>query len=159
LTLDDGPDAATTPMILAELQRHGSRATFFMITERVRGQEQLVRRLVAAGHELGNHFTQDRPSIRLSAGEFARDLERAHAVLATYGPLQWARPGSGWYSQAMVAIMAREGYRCVLGSVYPYDALARSSCCMTVEREADAPHESCEPCCRNSIGEASGSSR
>jgi peptidoglycan/xylan/chitin deacetylase (PgdA/CDA1 family) len=122
LTLDDGHDGATTPLILAELRRHGARATFFLIAERVQGREQLVRRLVAEGHEVGNHFTQDRPSIRLSAGQFARDLERADRVLAPYGPVRWARPGSGWYSQAMLDTMARQGYRCALGSVYPYDA-------------------------------------
>jgi peptidoglycan-N-acetylglucosamine deacetylase len=126
LTLDDGPDSATTPLILAELQRHGARATFFMIAGRVQGREQLVHRVVEAGHELGNHLMQDRPSIRLDAGDFARDLERAHQVLAPYGPLRWARPGSGWYSQAMVATMARQGYRCALGSVYPYDAAIAS---------------------------------
>ena len=38
LTIDDGPDPRTTPLILAELGRQGARATFFLITERVRGQ-------------------------------------------------------------------------------------------------------------------------
>ena len=122
LTLDDGPDPATTPLILAELQRHGARATFFLIAGRVHGQEHLVQHVVAGGHELGNHFTQDRPSIRLSAGDFVRDLQDAHRVLAAYGPVHWARPGSGWYSSTMIAAMARHGYRCALGSVYPYDA-------------------------------------
>jgi peptidoglycan/xylan/chitin deacetylase (PgdA/CDA1 family) len=127
LTLDDAPDPATTPLILAELQRHGARATFFLITERVRGQEHLVQELVAAGHELGNHFTRDRPSIRLSTADFARDLEEAHRVLAPYGPVRWARPGGGWYSRAMIATMLRQGYRCALGSVYPYDATIPSA--------------------------------
>lgn len=59
LTLGDGPDATTVPLILAELRRYEAQATFFLITERVRGREQLVRQLVAEGHELANHFTQD----------------------------------------------------------------------------------------------------
>ncbi|HUF35670.1 MAG TPA: polysaccharide deacetylase family protein [Gemmatimonadales bacterium] len=122
LTVDDGPDTATTPRILDELRRHGARATFFLIAERVAGRERLVHRLVAEGHEVGNHFTRDRPGIRLAAGQFERDLEEAHQALAPYGRARWARPGSGWYSQAMIATMARHGYRCALGSVYPYDA-------------------------------------
>jgi peptidoglycan/xylan/chitin deacetylase (PgdA/CDA1 family) len=127
LTLDDGPDAATTPLILAELRRHQARATFFLIAERVARQEQLVRRLVADGQELGNHFTRDRPSIRLGQREFAQDLVRAHQVLGRYGAVRWARPGSGWYSQTMVATMKEQGYRCALGSVYPYDATIPSA--------------------------------
>jgi peptidoglycan-N-acetylglucosamine deacetylase len=127
LTLDDGPDRTTTHLILDELRHHGARATFFLITERLDGNEQVVRRLRAEGHELGNHFTRDRPSIGLGAEDFARDLAAAHGALAAYGPVRWARPGSGWYSRTMVAAMERAGYRCALGSVYPYDAAIPST--------------------------------
>jgi peptidoglycan/xylan/chitin deacetylase (PgdA/CDA1 family) len=126
LTIDDGPDPRTTPLILAELLRHDARATFFLIAEHVEGQEVLVRRLVAEGHELGNHFTKDRPSIRLSTRAFEADLLQAHEVLAAYGPVKWARPGSGWYSRAMLEVMGRHGYSCALGSVYPLDAVIPS---------------------------------
>jgi peptidoglycan/xylan/chitin deacetylase (PgdA/CDA1 family) len=127
LTIDDGPDPRTTPRILAELHRLGARATFFLIAERVESQEGLVRRLVAEGHEVGNHFTQDRPSIRLSPQAFERDLLQAHQALITFGPIKWARPGSGWYSRAMLEVMRRHGYRCALGSVYPFDAAIPSA--------------------------------
>jgi peptidoglycan/xylan/chitin deacetylase (PgdA/CDA1 family) len=127
LTIDDGPDPSSTPLILAELQRHEARATFFLITERVRGQEQLVRMVASEGHELGNHFIRDRASIRLSPSAFEADLLRAHQVLAPYGSVKWARPGSGWYSRAMIDIMRRHGYHCALGSVYPFDATIPSA--------------------------------
>jgi peptidoglycan/xylan/chitin deacetylase (PgdA/CDA1 family) len=122
LTIDDGPDPASTPLILTELRRQDARATFFLITDRLRGHEPLMRRLVGEGHELGNHFTQDRPSIRLSLPAFEADLLQAHRDLAPWGHPVWARPGSGWYSQAMIGVLQRHGYRCVLGSVYPFDA-------------------------------------
>jgi peptidoglycan/xylan/chitin deacetylase (PgdA/CDA1 family) len=121
LTIDDGPDSSSTPLILAELRRQEARATFFLIAERVRGQEQLVRTMTSEGHEVGNHFTRDRASFRLSPGAFEADLLLAHQVLAPYGAIRWARPGSGWYSRAMIGIMSRHGYRCALGSVYPFD--------------------------------------
>jgi peptidoglycan-N-acetylglucosamine deacetylase len=122
LTIDDGPDPASTPSILAELRRHHATATFFLITSRLRGHERLVRRLVAEGHELGNHFTQDRPSVRLDARAFEADLLEAHRDISAWGRPIWARPGSGWYSQAMIETMRQHGYRCALGSVYPLDA-------------------------------------
>ena len=127
LTIDDGPDPASTPLILTELRRQDARATFFLITDRLRGQEPLVRRLVGEGHELGNHFTRDRPSIRLSLPAFEADLLQAHRELAPWGRPLWARPGSGWYSQAMISVLERHGYRCVLGSVYPFDATIPSA--------------------------------
>jgi peptidoglycan/xylan/chitin deacetylase (PgdA/CDA1 family) len=122
LTIDDGPDSGSTPLVLDELRRHGARATFFLITDRIRGQEPLVKRLMAERHELGNHFTQDRPSIRLSPRAFEADLLRADRELARWGRPLWARPASGWYSQVMIEVMERHGYQCALGSVYPFDA-------------------------------------
>jgi peptidoglycan/xylan/chitin deacetylase (PgdA/CDA1 family) len=122
LTIDDGPDSLSTPLILNQLRRQGARATFFLIAERVPGREQLVRALVSEGHELGNHFMRDQPSIQLTPSAFESDLVRAHEVLAPYGAVRWARPGSGWYSDTMIGVMGRHGYRCALGSIYPLDA-------------------------------------
>ena len=127
LTIDDGPDPSSTPLILAELHRQGARATFFLIAERVQGQEQFVRTIASEGHEIGNHFTRDRASVRLSPSAFEADLLLAHQVLAPYGAVRWARPGSGWYSQVMIGIMSRHHYRCALGSIYPFDATIPST--------------------------------
>jgi peptidoglycan/xylan/chitin deacetylase (PgdA/CDA1 family) len=122
LTLDDGPDSVSTPLILTQLRKHGAHATFFLISGRVRGQEQLVRSIVAEGHELGNHFSHQRPSIRLGLRQFEEDLLLARGVLRQFSHTAWARPASGWYTQQMVHVMRRHGYRCALGSVYPFDA-------------------------------------
>ena len=121
LTIDDGPDPVSTPLILTELDRHDAHATFFLISGRVAGRERLVRDLVARGHELGNHLTTDQPSIRLKPAEFEQALLEAHRVLAPYGPVVWMRPGSGWYSRSMIDIIHRHRYRCALGSIYPFD--------------------------------------
>ena len=76
LTVDDGPDPVSTPLILSELRRHGARATFFLIAGRVRDREQLVRQLVAERHEIGNHFIRDRAGIRLEDDEFTETWSR-----------------------------------------------------------------------------------
>ena len=126
LTIDDSPDSLSTPRILDELRRHDAKATFFLITDRARGQEQLIDRLVREGHEVANHFTRDRPSIWLDREEFEQDLLQAHRALSRWNQPRWARPGSGWYTQEMVEVMRRHGYRCALGSVYPFDVLIPS---------------------------------
>ena len=127
LTLDDGPDEVTTPLILTELRRHGARATFFLIGERARRHGELVRRLVEEGHEAGNHFMYDLPSVLLGEEELARGLGDTHEILERFGVVRWARPGSGWYTGRVVSAIARQGYRCALGSVYPWDAAVPSS--------------------------------
>ena len=122
LTIDDAPDAETTPGLLAVLERHGAHATFFVIADQISGNESLLERIVSAGHELGNHMTHDEPSIELSPAVFERELLRARALLAPFGGTRWYRPGSGYYSDSMLLLLDRHGYRCALGSVYPIDA-------------------------------------
>jgi peptidoglycan/xylan/chitin deacetylase (PgdA/CDA1 family) len=55
LTIDDGPDPQVTPAVLDLLARHGVRATFFCVGERVARHPELARRIVREGHEIGNH--------------------------------------------------------------------------------------------------------
>ena len=60
LTIDDGPDPEVTPAVLDLLARHGVRATFFCIGERVARHPQLARRIAREGHEIGNHSEHHR---------------------------------------------------------------------------------------------------
>ncbi len=126
LTIDDGPDPQTTPNILRTLARHNARATFFLIGGKVGGCESMVRELVDAGHEIGNHMTRDERSIALSDSEFERSLLDTHAILSQFAKLRWIRPAAGWYKRSMLSTIERHGYRCALGSVYPYDVQIRS---------------------------------
>ena len=122
LTIDDGPDLETTPEILEVLREVGATATFFVIADRVPGEDAMLARIVAEGHELGNHMTRDEPSIELDPERFERELVRAHADLSRHGEVSWFRPGSGYYDDAMLDIVERHGYRTALGWVYPLDA-------------------------------------
>ena len=121
LTIDDTPDAAGTPAILDTLRAYGAHATFFVITDHIPQAESAMERVRRDGHEIGNHFTSDRASIRLDSAEFERDLAASDSILRRYGSSMWARPGSGWYSPRMIRAMKRAGYRCALGTVYPLD--------------------------------------
>src|SRR6187402_2649445 len=55
ITFDDGPNPQTTPEILDILKKHDITATFFCIGERAAENPDLIRRIVAEGHILGNH--------------------------------------------------------------------------------------------------------
>ena len=127
LTIDDGPDPVATCRILDVLGQHDARATFFLITERIPGNEEIVARIVEEDHELANHLTRDEPSIRLSSAEFERQLLDSHAALSTFADVHWFRPGSGWTNATMLSTLHRHGYRCALGSVYPFDPQLPSS--------------------------------
>ena len=121
LTIDDGPDRDGTPQILEVLRQHDAHATFFLISSHVPGNEEIVLRIVEDEHELANHLTEDEPSILLGPADFEHQLLEAHAVLSEYAEVHWFRPGSGWYNRSMLSILDEHGYRCALGSVYPFD--------------------------------------
>jgi peptidoglycan/xylan/chitin deacetylase (PgdA/CDA1 family) len=122
LTIDDSPDPDTTPALLELLAEYDVKATFFVIASQVPGNEPLLRHLVEAGHEVGNHMAHDRPSIQLSPETFERQLLDTKRMIAPFGGNRWFRPGSGYYDGAMLDLLDLHGYRCVLGTVYPVDA-------------------------------------
>jgi peptidoglycan/xylan/chitin deacetylase (PgdA/CDA1 family) len=55
LTFDDGPDPTWTPKVLEVLRRHRVPATFFVVGSQAARHPDVLRRLVADGHEIGNH--------------------------------------------------------------------------------------------------------
>jgi peptidoglycan-N-acetylglucosamine deacetylase len=55
LTFDDGPSSMQTPAILTTLDSMGARATFFEEGRHVAGREELMRAILDAGDEIGNH--------------------------------------------------------------------------------------------------------
>ncbi|GAB3161591.1 bifunctional polysaccharide deacetylase/glycosyltransferase family 2 protein [Microbispora hainanensis] len=55
LTFDDGPDPRWTPRLLDLLREHNAKATFFVLGAHVAEHPELTRRVVAEGHEIGNH--------------------------------------------------------------------------------------------------------
>ena len=55
LTFDDGPRTSTTSRLLDGLALREIQATFFLVGDRIQGQEALVRRMAEDGHQIGVH--------------------------------------------------------------------------------------------------------
>lgn len=125
LSFDDGPHPATTPGIVDALGRHGARATFFLLGARAAAHPAMVVRIVGEGHEVANHSWEEERSARLAARVLEERLRRAHRALGAGAPVALFRPGSGWVTPGVLRVTRRQGYRCVLGSVYPQDAWLR----------------------------------
>ena len=121
LTIDDGPHPTVTPMILRVLSKYHAHATFFLIGERVQKNEGIVHQILSEGHEIGNHMMTDATSIRLPAAAFEDQLLRADRLLSRFAAARWFRPGSARYNERMLRQVKRQNYRCVIGSVFPYD--------------------------------------
>lgn len=120
LTFDDGPAPDHTPGVLAILERHRARATFFLIGDRAAAHSEMVASLRAAGHDIGNHYDTIRSTRGASDAEFLANLHRAEAVLGRPEPKLF-RPPDGVVRPGQLRLLQAEGYKCVLGSAYPYD--------------------------------------
>jgi peptidoglycan/xylan/chitin deacetylase (PgdA/CDA1 family) len=55
LTFDDGPHPVATPKVLDVLRERKLKATFFLLGRNCRKHPDLVRRIIAEGHSIGNH--------------------------------------------------------------------------------------------------------
>lgn len=112
LTIDDGPEPATTGPMLDLLDRHGARATFFVIGEKAAAHPALLAQIRARGHTLGNHtHTHPLASFWL-AGPWrtARELERCDAALRDAtgeASPRWFRAPAGIKSVFLRRVLAR----------------------------------------------------
>ncbi|MFT3870594.1 MAG: polysaccharide deacetylase family protein [Nibricoccus sp.] len=120
LTIDDAPTEGT-PAILDALKRHNVRATFFIISGRIRAPEQ-IDAILKAGHSVGNHMATSRAGWKLSHEDFVRDFDRCTAALRPHSEVRFFRPPSGYATKQQVAYANSNGMQAVLGSVYPFDA-------------------------------------
>jgi peptidoglycan/xylan/chitin deacetylase (PgdA/CDA1 family) len=123
LSFDDGPHPTFTPQVLEILQRNDAKATFFLIGERALRHPELVSRIKAAGHEVGNHYFRNGPTLHHSDADFVGYLEQTErAIGITAGPKLFRPPGGvAWPGQLRLA--RARGCECVLGCAYPHDPM------------------------------------
>jgi peptidoglycan-N-acetylglucosamine deacetylase len=74
LTFDDGPHPIATPRVLDILKEHDIRATFFLIGKNVQRYPDLVRRIHAEGHRIGNHTNNHRPILFRSRDTVSKEI-------------------------------------------------------------------------------------
>jgi peptidoglycan/xylan/chitin deacetylase (PgdA/CDA1 family) len=121
LSFDDGPHPAHTPRVLEMLEQSGATATFFLIGERAEAHPELVRRIKADGHEVGNHYISRTHTYRHSDAEFVLYLDRTERAAEITGPRKLFRPPGGVTRARHLRLARERGYSCVLGNAYPFD--------------------------------------
>ncbi|KAG7386503.1 hypothetical protein PHYPSEUDO_015603 [Phytophthora pseudosyringae] len=85
LTIDDAP-SPSTPAILDVLREHQVKAAFFIISGRIPGNEEVLRRIVREGHTLANHLTEDRASILDELHVFEQKLQECDRAISAFLP-------------------------------------------------------------------------
>jgi len=124
ITFDDGPHATFTPRLLDMLRERNIKATFFVCGNNCELYPNILRRIVAEGHELGNHSYNHPVLAKMSEEQVRSQLSRTHqAVLnATGVNMRLLRPPYGAFTPAQREWALREfGYPTILWSVDPLD--------------------------------------
>ena len=125
LTFDDGPSPRDTERVLDVLARHGANATFFTLAGKVERRPELVRRMVAEGHEVAIHGDWHLPPPMLPPSLLRREVERSALAVkraADVTPRHY-RPPYGLMLPSQARFARELGFAPVLGDVYPEDAL------------------------------------
>jgi len=123
LTFDDGPNPAWTPKLLDTLAEHGVRATFFMVGRYAEAEPALVRRVVEAGHLVGNH-SWSHPNLAITAAGVVREqLARTSSTLEQIigAPIRFFRPPFGGRRPVVLRIARELGMTPVLWNAITND--------------------------------------
>jgi peptidoglycan/xylan/chitin deacetylase (PgdA/CDA1 family) len=122
LTFDDGP-SRWTPLVLDLLREHQARATFFLIGTRVREHPDLVKRIVAEGHELGSHTLTHPRLTEIPPDEVRAEIEGGiDAVEEVLGERPKLFRAPGFHAgRRELAIVEELGLQAVFAHVDPQD--------------------------------------
>lgn len=115
LTFDCGYENGNTPTILDALQKHQAPATFFVVGNFLSDQPDLVKRMAAEGHIVGNHTWSHPDMSKISTQEaFSEELNRVSTLYQeTTGQemVKFYRPPQGKYSTQNLQMAKDLGYQ------------------------------------------------
>ena len=103
LTFDDGPHPVYTPELLDGLKERGVCATFFVVGENIPGNEEILRRMDAEGHLIGNHTYKHVKLSDLDSARACAEVEKTNALICevTGKEPEFIRPPFGEWKKVM----------------------------------------------------------
>lgn len=124
ITFDDGPNPETTPRLLKMLAQRGIKATFFVLGSRASASPEIIKQMIAEGHEVANH-SWDHPQLPkipvAAADKQIGDTNAAIERITGKSPL-YVRPPYGAMTPALRAHLREKfGSTFVYWSVDPLD--------------------------------------
>jgi peptidoglycan/xylan/chitin deacetylase (PgdA/CDA1 family) len=138
LTYDDGPNDPHTFRLLDVLARNGVSATFFVIGKFARQRPDIVKKLAAAGHLVGNHTMTHPLLVTRSPSIVRQQLRDANAAIedALGARVEFFRPPHGGRRPDVLRAARELGLKTVLWNVMGHDWNAKSA--ETIEQRVAA---------------------
>ncbi len=130
MTFDDGPHGANTPRLLDMLKQRKIHATFFVVGQCAAEFPDIMKRIVAEGHEIANH-SWSHPQLSSMSESGVRDqLQKTHdAIIQTTGvtPKVMRPPYGAFTARQRSWANGTWGYKCILWDVDPLDWKVRNA--------------------------------
>jgi len=141
LTFDDGPDPTYTPPLLDLLAKHGVKASFFLVGEKIERHPKLVERIVAEGHMLGNHSYSHWSFKRMTTRKKLHEIHSTDALLRAFDgrPHHQMRPPHGYVGADLLCYFALHRRSFVYWSYDSLDYQDRPNQEMISRLRADPP--------------------
>jgi peptidoglycan/xylan/chitin deacetylase (PgdA/CDA1 family) len=118
LTFDDGPHPIATPFVIDVLKQYQVSATFFCIGKNVQRYPQIYQRILAEGHQTGNHTQEHRNGWKTSKEDYLENIFTATQYIDA--PL--FRPPYGRITREQIkAIQQQFAYRIIMWDVLSGD--------------------------------------
>jgi peptidoglycan/xylan/chitin deacetylase (PgdA/CDA1 family) len=127
LTFDDGPHPELTPKVLAILERHQAKASFFCIGEKAQAHPEIVREIARRGHSVENHsFRHSYAFAFYGLARLRRDIEAAQATVAaiTGRAPRFFRAPAGFRGPLTDLVLKRAGLRYVSWTRRGFDGVS-----------------------------------
>lgn len=123
ITFDDGPDPASTPLVLDLLATHDVKATFFMLGEMAKRHPEVARMVADEGHRIGLHGLYHRNALFRSYSTIGYDLKRGKDLVeeASGQKVALMRPPYGVLSTAVLMHARRLDLRPLLWTSWGRD--------------------------------------
>lgn len=81
MTFDDGPTTGNTQKILDILAKHNVQASFFVIGQEVEKNSGLLEKIIASGHQIGNHSYTHQRMVLKTPGWVRDEVEKTDALI------------------------------------------------------------------------------
>lgn len=122
LTFDLGYEAGYTEKILDILKENEVKACFFITAHYFNTNQELVKRMIEEGHDVGNHTVNHKSLPELSDEEVKSEIMNLHtAVYEKFGyEMKYVRPPKGEYSERVLQLCNDMNYTTVMWS-FAYD--------------------------------------
>lgn len=124
MTFDDGPHPTNTPRLLDILAKRNIKATFFVVGTNARRYPAIMKRMVAEGHEVGNHTVNHPHLTKITEAKAMEEVTGCEqAIVSTTGvkPRLFRPPGGYINNHQKIWLKDRFGYSTVMWAVDPQD--------------------------------------